>query len=262
MSRVNLRLFGPALIIALALILLGGIDQVWSQPDGPATVDAVWRVYLPLVLRSPAPPPEPTPTPEPTDTPPPTPGVHILDNYSYYVDSSAFLHFFGEVRNNTAQDISLVKIAVNLFDSNARLLATNVGYAELFDLPAGEKTCFHILLEEPEGWAYYEFEDPTYWPTGQSLPNLTVFNDSGAYDSTFGWYKIIGQVRNDHNTRVEFVAPVGTLYNAANMVVGCASTYVNSTHLDPGQVSAFDMTFLWIYSSVASYRLQVSGTPN
>ena len=94
------------------------------------------------------------------------------------------------------------------------------------------------------------------------MPNLTVLNDSGSYDPTFGWYEIIGQVRNDHGTRVEYVSPVGTLYNVSGIVIGCDFTYVNATHLDPNQTSSFKMTFVGRdYADVASYRLQVDGNP-
>ena len=117
-------------------------------------------------------------------------------------------------------------------------------------------------MPKPTGWSYYTFEAPTYSTDGSLLPNLTVLNDSGSYNSTFGWYKIIGQVRNDHGTRVEYVSPVGTVYNASGVVVGCDFTYVNSTHLDPGQTSSFEMTFTGRdYVDVTSYRLQIDGDP-
>jgi hypothetical protein len=62
--------------------------------------------------------------------------------------------------------------------------------------------------------------------------------------------------------RVEYVRPVGTLYDIAGDVVGCDSTYVNSMHLEAGQVSAFDITFSgrdYLYLNVESYRLQAQG---
>jgi hypothetical protein len=116
------------------------------------------------------------------------------------------------------------------------------------------------LIPEPSGWSYYEFEAPTYDTDGQPLPNLTVFNDSGSYDPTFNWYKIIGQVRNDEVVLVTYVSPVGTIYTSSGTVVGCDFTYVNSTDLNPGQTSSFEMTFYTRdYSDVTSYRLQVDG---
>ena len=205
-------------------------------------------VYLPHVSKE-----ELTPTPL---------GVHILSNHSSYVDSIDYLHIAGEVQNNTTNHLRFVKITANIFSGSGQLLNTDFTYIYLDNLPASDRTCFHIALEEPAGWSYYEFEAPTYRTDGEPLPNLTVFNDSGSYNSTFGWYEIIGQVHNDQGTRVEFVSPVGTVYNASGVVVGCDFTYVNSTHLDPGQTSSFEMTFSGRdYADVTSYQLQVDGNP-
>ena len=260
--------------IAIVAVMVSVIIYVLTVASSSITYGAVlanatltptaW-VYLPYISRQ-----EPltlTPTLTPTNTPTPTPttvpsGVHILSNYSFYVDSIDYLHIVGEVQNNTANHLRFVKITANIFSGGGQLLATDFTYIYLDNLPAGDRTCFHILLEEPAGWSYYEFEAPTYWTDGEPLPNLTVLNDSGSYNSTFGWYEIIGQVRNDHGTRVEYVSSVGTVYNASGVVVGCDFTYVNSTHLDPGQTSSFEMTFSGRdYADVTSYRLQVDGNP-
>jgi hypothetical protein len=43
-------------------------------------------------------------------------------------------------------------------------------------------------------------------------------------------------------------------------VVGCDFTFVNSTDLNPGQSSAFDMQFVGRnYNDVASHRIQIDG---
>jgi hypothetical protein len=196
---------------------------------------------------------------DPQSVPSITDPPDILSNYSV-VSSEGYLDIAGEVQNNTANHLSLVKIAANFFSSSGRLLDTDYTYIQLDNLPASDKTCFHISLEEPLGWAHYEFESPTCYVSGGPLPDLIVLNDSGSYDSYYGWYKIIGQVRNDHSTRVEYVNPVGTLYSASGTVMGCGSTFVNSTHLDPGQTSSFEMNFYSRdYAAVALYRVQVDG---
>ncbi|MBC8248746.1 MAG: SBBP repeat-containing protein [Anaerolineales bacterium] len=264
----------------------------------PTSTPPPYLLYMPVVLREPPPTPTPTltptrtprptytptatrtpthtprPTPTPTRTPRSTltstatptvipPGVYILSNHSYYVDSIGFLWIVGEVWNNTANRLRFVKITANVFSSSGQLLATGQGYTYLDNLSPGGMTCFSVLMgHEPAGWSYYRFEAPTYWTDGKPLPNLTVFNDSGSYNSTFGWYEIIGQVRNDHGSRVEYVSPVGTVYNASGIVIGCDFTYVNSTHLNPGQTSSFEMIFSGRdYADVTSYRLQVDGNP-
>lgn len=209
-------------------------------------------VYLPIVINQE--PPTPTPTPEP--------GVHILPNHSYYVDSINYLHVVGEVQNNTSDNLRFVRIFINIYNSNGQFIETDYTYIDLNNLPAWDRTCFDISLEEPSDWSYYQFEPPSYWTDGHPLPNLTVINDSGKYNPTYGWYEIIGQVRNDHGSRVNYVSPVSTIYNASGAVIGCNFTYVNSTNLDPGQISSFEMTFSGRdFSDVANYRLQVDGDP-
>lgn len=178
------------------------------------------------------------------------------------MDNIDYLHIVGEVENNTANHLRFVKITANVFDSGGHLLDTGFTYTHLDSLPAGMKTCFSVLLPKPAAWSYYEFEAPTYWTDGEPLPNLSVTSHSGSYNATYGWYEIIGQVRNDHSTRVEYVSPVGTLYNSSGTAVGCYFAYVNSTHLDVGQASSFKLTFSGRnYSDVTSYRLQVDGDP-
>lgn len=213
-----------------------------------------YKIYVPIVIKQAL-----LPTPTATYIPP---SVQILQNHSYYVDSIDYLHVVGEVLNNTGNHLRFVKITANFFNVSGQLLDTDFTYIHLDNLPAHDKTCFELILQEPPSWSYYQFEAPTYWTDGEPLPNLTILNDSGSYNPTFGWYEIIGQVRNDHGSRVEYVSPVGTAYNASGTVVGCDFTYVNSTHLDPGQTSSFEMTFSGRnYADVTLYRLQVGGNP-
>ncbi|TRZ49267.1 hypothetical protein D4S03_08525 [bacterium] len=246
-----------------AILLFGYLPAALAASTTP------YFAYLPMVIKQGPSTPAPTNTPVPTQTltPAPTatsipPGVQILQNHSYHVDSIDYLHVVGEVLNNTGNHLRFVKITANFFNGGGQLLGTKFTYIHLSNLPAWDKTCFDLGLPEPSGWSYYQFESPTYWTDGQPLLNLAVLNDSGSYKPTYGWYKIIGQVRNDHGVRVEYVSPVSTLYNASGTVVDCKFTYVNSTHLDPGQMSAFEMTFSRRnYSDVALYRLQVDGNP-
>lgn len=210
-----------------------------------------------------------TPTKTPTATPTPTAtatlpasSVYVLANHSSYLDSIDYLHIVGEVKNDTNHDLRFVKVSAALYDSGGRLLDTEFTYVTLGILPAHDKACFHLLLPEPASWTRYEFADVEYWDDANPPPNLLVSNHSGSYDSTFGWYEIIGQVRNNEGQRLEYVSPVGTLYNQAGTVLGCTFSYVTGTHLDPGQKSSFEMLFVGRdFKGVRSYRLQVDANP-
>jgi hypothetical protein len=230
-----------------------------TPTNTPTSTASPTNTSTPTVTNTPTVTETPTITPTPTETPMPR-EVRILSNSSSYVDSIDYLHIVGEIQNDTDDNLRFVRVDVNIFDDQGTLLDTDFTYTYLDNLPANETTCFHVLLPLPTGWAYYEFEEPSYWTDGDLSPDLVIFNDSGSYNSTFGWYEIIGQVRNDEASLVEYVSPVGTLYDSSGTVIGCNFTFVNSTDLNPGQISSFKMTFTGRnYSDVDSYKLQVDG---
>jgi hypothetical protein len=188
--------------------------------------------------------------------------VYVLDNHTSYVDSDDYLHIVGEVQNDTLDDLRYVEIDASFYDQDGAPLGSEYTYTLLDNLPALDRTCFDLMLPNPVAWASYSFEDPTYWTDGSPLPVLTVIYDGGYYDPVYGRYEISGQVRNDDSHRVEYVSPVGTVYNTDGSVIGCDFTFTNSMHLDPGQISSFELTFSGRdYSNVGSYRLQVNGKP-
>jgi hypothetical protein len=200
-----------------------------------------------------------TQTPLPTPTSAPS-GVYVLPNHTAYVNSIDYLNIVGEVQNSTGNHLRFVRVTGNVFDAGGRLLDTGFTYIFADNLPAGERACFRLSMPAPNGWTHYEFEAPTYRTDGVPLPNLSILNDSGSYNPTFGWYEIIGQIRNDQATRVEYVSPIAAVYNASGNIVGCDFAFVSSTHLDPGQTSSFKITLSGRdYADVTSYRLQADG---
>lgn len=234
----------------------------WGAPTPPTATPTrtLTATRTPTITRTPT--RTRTPTVTPTKTPGgPPPGIHVLPNHSHYVDSIDNLHIVGEVLNNTTAHLQLVKIPVTFFNSSGQNVGTGYTYTWLDNLQAGDKTCFHILLAQPPGWSRYEFGTITHWP-GRALPNLALLNHTGALIN-YGWYRVAGQVRNDHGAVVESVEVVGTLYNAAGTVVGCWwDLSTDPADLNPGQLGAFEIQFSGRnYSDAASYRLQADGDP-
>ncbi len=245
----------------------------------PATATA--HVYLPYIGRSgPAlatPSPtrtvtatstqSPTSTPTRSATPTSTPTevttpIAVMPNYAHYVDNSGHLRIVGEVRNHTPGHLRSVRITAKLFREDGYLLDSEVGHTKLNKLPPGDRTCFDVLFwDQPANWSYYDFQI-NFRHGGAPLPNLNTLGEAGSQDPASGWYIIAGQIRNDHGTRVEYVKPVGTLYDAGGAVVDCQFTFVDTVHLENGQTSDFELTFRKRgYDQVRSYRLQVDGNP-
>lgn len=257
MKNVNPLFFLAGLLIIITFftgffkVTASPIAEQWTTNSYPPPINPYppinYEYYFPVSIK------------QVSSTTIPT-GVNILDNHSYYVSDYGNLYIFGEVINNTGDNLWLVKISANFFNDKGSFLDTASTFTYLDNLPAGDKTCFEIMLEEPSDWAYYQFEKPTYWTDGSPLPNLSILNDNGFYNNTYDRYELIGQVRNDLGIRIEYVYTVGTLYNSFGKVIGCNSASVNSTNLNPGQISAFKIIFSSAdYSDVSSYRLQADG---
>jgi hypothetical protein len=267
--RRNVPIFGAGLVLVSMLAFV--FRAAAYMPGGVGSTPN----YLPLVLKPATPTPSatatatatsvaPTATQTPTATATGAPaGVTILNNHSSYISTIGSLHIVGEVFNNSGGPIRFVRITANLFNASQQFVGTGFTYAHLDHHPNNEKTCFHVLISSPPAnWTSYQFEAPTYQATIDNLPNLAVLSPSGSVTPSTGSYHLIGQVRNDNGTTVNYVQPVGTLYSIAGTVVGCSFAYVNSTHLAPGQTSSFDMLFTGRnYSDVANWRVQVDGDP-
>ena len=244
---------------AQARLSLPVVFRQWNLPALPTATATATRT----ATRTPTRTITRTATRTPTRTATPgnlTPGVHVLHNFSHYVDSGGSLHIVGEVFNNTANDLRLADVPVDFYDSQGQWLGSNDGYVWLDNLPAGEKTCFHVLTTEPAGWSYYEFGEPS-GEDGRPLPNLTFLNHSGS-PTDYGWYIVNGQIRNDHGLRVEWVKVLITVYDALGTVMGCDAAFAQPRDLAPSAIGTFYLPFYGRdFSSVASYRLQADGEP-
>lgn len=183
----------------------------------------------------------------------------MLPNHSYYLNSRGELHFVGEVKNEITYHLHKVQVSVNLFNSNGQLLDTESAFTEARNLPSGLRTCFDVSFPvPPDSWSVYSFDAPAFRIDGNPFPNLTVIDDQGSYDPVTTEYNILGQIRNDLSTTVESVLAIGTLYNNSGTVVGCNSSFINTVDLDPGQTSAFKITFTGRdYQDATGYLLQV-----
>lgn len=234
---------GYTSLIVLVLSLFFFVEAIAAAND----------VFFPIVYHD----IKPTPTITPTPTLIPG-GVIVLPNSSAFTTSTGTLHVVGEVQNNTVYTLRNVTVTANFYNSSNQWLDTNSELTFMNDLPPGAKTCFNLSLDAPQGWSYYQFDPVTYQTNGEPLPDLTLTNVSGSYNSQFKYYRITGNVRNDENVIVYEIRTVGTVYNISGKVIGCEFDQINS--LNPGSTSSFEINFLdRDYIDAASYRVQVDG---
>jgi hypothetical protein len=164
------------------------------------------------------------------------------------------------VQNNSGQTVTSVRVTANLFNASGQLVGTDQAYVYLSRLQPGDHTCFNMLVAEPADWSYYEFQTPAYTVTSSSIPALTIYNEN-AYVNQYGWYEIIGFVRNDDTVQITNTEIIATVYSADATPLDCDSALANTSTLNPSESSSFKNTFTGRddYNDVADYRLQTDG---
>ena len=164
------------------------------------------------------------------------------------------------MENHGTSNVQFAKITANVFNAANQIIAVDFTYTKLDVIPPSQRACYHIIVDNPVNWTYYELEG-TYLVGGVYAPSLVAPTVSTGYDA-FGVPEMLGQIRNDGSGKAKFVKAVGTLFNAGGQVIGCDSAYVSSTDLNPGQTSSFRIGF-WphTYPPIDSFLLQAHGDP-
>lgn len=178
-----------------------------------------------------------------------------MPNYRHYIDSNDYLRILGEVWNNTATGRSHPKVTANIFAGSGQLVAEGYDWTNLNSLDVGDKTCFDIKLDVEAVWTYYELEIYPGSPRAPP-PNVVAYNVFGDYEF-FGWYTLVGRVRNDSASTVNSLRVIATLYDASGAVVACSSGGVKALSLVPGQTSSFKMILFEPVPGIVTYRVQV-----
>jgi hypothetical protein len=235
------------IIIFISLLIIVGVEVIAAS---------TYQTNLPIIFKNPL----PIQTPTPTSIPIPY-GIHILPN-SYIYESGGMTNVIGEVLNNTDDSLYNVSVTVEFYNNFGTILGTGSTLLTPLNLPPREQGCFILILYDVlTDWSYYIF-DPVGYELGSSNPDLKIIYDLGSYNSTYGDYEITGLASNDGNQSAYSVGVGGTLYNAADVPVGCEYGYLSVPDLEPGQGSDFYLFFSGSnrdYYDVDDYRLRVAG---
>lgn len=188
--------------------------------------------------------------------------VFVLPNHSWFLDSTTqYLHFVGEVQNNTNYTLRFVNPKLNLFDSYGNKIDTVWGslwHTYLSNLPSGDKTCFDIMILDNEfvGWSYHKFESVDYSTDGLLTSGLSVVVDRTYIDPQWGDYIIEGNVQsNTTGTIFKEGEIIATLYDSSGVVVDCH--FNDLPIIYDGQSFRFKFMSRDDYSIVDDYRLQI-----
>jgi hypothetical protein len=194
-------------------------------------------------------------------------GLPVL-SHSLYRDSWDDPYLVGEVLNNTGSNVNDVEINVTFYNAEGGVVGTDStsayigGWSWEPSLAPGQKSPFRISLwlDEPVGWSSYTFV--VVYQVANELPvsSLQVKNVTTHYDNS-GYYHVLGEIQNNGAGAFSYVEAVITLYDGVGRVINCGTDSTNPSTLNPGQAGAFDASFRYNLSSLASYAVQAFGDP-
>jgi hypothetical protein len=177
--------------------------------------------FLPIVFKAPA-----------------APSVNVLSS-SAYDNGYGSLYIVGEVINNTANNVTFVRVTATLCNSDGDIIRADYSYVLIDVLAPGQKAPFRIFFYDyPQEYANYQLSvtySTTTQPAKSSLPILS----SNAWTSGYGTLYTVGEVQNNTSNNIDFVKVIATYYNVAGIVTNVDYTYTEMDVLGPGQKGPF-----------------------
>lgn len=184
---------------------------------------------------------------------------YSIQRISDYVDTAGVFHVVGEVKNNTTDNVQLVKVTADFFDAQEAVIARVFTYTCLDIIPPGGESPFDLMAENPSpSIARYTLQVDALATPERPASALEVSKVTASL-SSIGAFHVTGLVTNRSDTTYQFVQVCGALYDGGGLVMRAGFTFTNPDTLVPGQSGSFDF-FKFVYSApVADYRLWVQG---
>lgn len=263
--KFGLILFTIAILISLAAC--SGAPAAPTQTQAPTTPPEA----------SPTIPPTNTPEPaQPTDTSVPstasatepstemtedserTPGQLNILSLNSYQDEWEDWHIFGLIANDTTDAVSDIEVEIEIFDEAENSLYTEVGYATLYNLAAGEISPFDL-------WVYEDLPDADHFVATIVGHNTSSVErapvDFAKITRTVDKYNAInltGEVTNNNETAILINGLAAAFFNDDGELVASDSVNVIKYHLEPGQSGPFRLTIYApsdLAASLTDYQL-------
>jgi hypothetical protein len=231
------------LLSAILCVHLTGAAAAAAAPDAPP-----YDTYLPLVVKTSAPPPS---------------GVVVLSSNAFVPFSgSTDVYIVGEVQNNTASNVRFVKISAVFRDAGGQTVGTDYSYALAEAMTPGALSPFRIIFDKAPAWSTYDLT-VTYSTTTAGWYVLELLNTETYYDSLDAFH-VRGKVKNQYPVQKKSVTLFLTLYDSSGRVIGVDWGYLSPSTIDPGAEVSFDVDcYFWMgkpqHSLVAHYAIVADG---
>lgn len=168
----------------------------------------------------------------------PLPGtVHVL-NYTSSVDGAGYLHFPGEILNNTPDARRWIQIDATLYDSADRVIGSGVGYPDRAIVPARGRSPFEIVARRPSGYHHARLSIFRSSVTTASAGSLGV-TPAAPYADATRWH-FPGSVTNNGSSTTRANQVLVTLYDAYGAPRAVTSAWTSPRSIVAGGTASFD----------------------
>jgi len=177
-------------------------------------------------------------------------------NLNAWSDRNGGFQIVGQVVNNAPLALEFVRITVQLYDRDSRLLAEQDDFVSSDLILPGEYAPFSIVFSDglPAGTVRYDLHASARYAdyaarTFYGVENFAVTSQAD-FDEN-GLLVVSGQVRNEGNLTASLVKVIVTIFDSEQRVIATDTTLVDLQRLAPGEASTYSVTFV-----------ELGGTPN
>jgi len=158
---------------------------------------------------------------------PTSPSVVVTYRTQWFEPFFPAVHLIGQVRNDTSQAVTGVRIGLNLQDAHGNSVGTQTAFPTLEALAPGEISPFEVILfPVPVGYTQFAIAGVTYARATATPNHANLPVHIGACPPPFPASNICGTVTNTGTVSLEGVHVALTLVNGSGTMV--AQHYVNS----------------------------------
>ena len=165
-------------------------------------------------------------------------GIVQVLGYSSSVDSAGYLHFPGEILNNTPEARRWIQIDATLYDSANRVIGSGVGYPDRAIVPARGRSPFEIVVRRPSGYHHARLTIFRSSLTTASAGSLGV-TPSAPYKDSIRWH-FPGSVTNNGSSTSRANQVLVTLYDANGVPRTVTSAWTSPRSIVAGGSASFD----------------------
>jgi len=152
----------------------------------------------------------------------------------------------GEVANVGLVDLMVVRVAVELYDQQGKVLATGEGYTPVTVVLVGESVPYHARFDDPPGGVEGCRGTATYLPADELVRSTYLrdfeFSDL-QLDGTEGEYRLIGTITNANPFAVHTIHMTLEIFDDSQKVEAVWAGFPEQDTLAPGESSPFMIFF-------------------